>query len=324
MKAVLCQTFGSPASLVLADIDAPEAGEGEVIVRIKAVGLNFFDTLIIENKYQLKPELPFSPGGELAGIVESVGPGCSRVKPGDPVMAYVKHGALREAMAIAEDDLIPMLPGLSFEQAASLPITYGTTLHALADRGAMLEGDVVAILGASGGVGQAAIEISKLLGGRVIACASSPEKLAFCRDKGADETIDYETEDLKLRLRELTDGVGVDIVYDAVGDRFSEPAIRALAWRGRHLVIGFAAGAIPKIPLNLLLLKGADVRGVFWGDFVEREPEIFAENMRQLMQWTVEGKLRPHVHAVYPLADTAAALTEIASRRVLGKVIVTP
>lgn len=324
MKAIVCREFGPAETLRLEDIEEPVAGPGEVVVAIKAIGLNFFDTLIIQDKYQIKPTGPFSPGGELAGVIESVGPDCDWAKPGARVAAYVKYGACREKIVIAEEDLIEMPDGLSFELAASLAITYGTTLHALSDRGEMANGDVLAILGASGGVGSAAIEIGKLLGGRVIACASSPEKLQFCRDKGADETIDYETEDLKERLKALTDGIGVDIVYDAVGDRFSEPAIRALAWRGRHLVVGFAGGQIPKIPLNLLLLKGADIRGVFWSDFMVREPEAFADNFRRLMDWTVAGELKPHIHRIYPLAETAAALGEIASRKVMGKVIVTP
>jgi NADPH2:quinone reductase len=324
MKAILCRAFGPADTLVLEDIAEPEAGPGEVVVAVRAVGLNFFDTLIIQDKYQAKPALPFSPGGEMAGVVESVGPECDWVKPGTRVAAYVKFGAAREKIVVAEEDLIEMPDGLSFELAASLAITYGTTLHALSDRGEMANGDVLAILGASGGVGSAAIEIGKLLGGRVIACASSAEKLDFCRAKGADETIDYESEDLKERLKALTDGIGVDIVYDAVGDRFSEPAIRALAWRGRHLVVGFAAGQIPKIPLNLLLLKGADSRGVFWSDFVAREPEQFAENFRRLMDWTLAGELKPHIHAVYPLNETPRALAEIADRKVMGKVIVTP
>jgi NADPH2:quinone reductase len=324
MKAVLCREFGPAETLVLADIDDPTPGPGEVVVAVKAVGLNFYDTLIIQDKYQAKPPMPFSPGGELAGIVETVGPDCDWAKPGDQVAAYVKYGAAREKLVVAEEDLVQMPDGLSFELAASLAITYGTVLHALADRGEMANGDVLAVLGASGGVGSAAIEIGKLLGGRVIACASSAEKLQFCRDLGADETINYETEDLKERLKALTDGIGVDIVLDAVGDRFSEPAVRALAWRGRHLVIGFAAGQIPKIPLNLLLLKGADIRGVFWSDFVLREPEQFADNYRRLMDWTLAGELKPHIHAVYPLAETAKALAEIADRKVMGKVIVAP
>eukprot|EP01037_Dinobryon_pediforme_P026604 gene26604-29181_t len=324
MQAVLCRESGPPAALVVEDISPPVAGHGEVVVRVKAIGLNFFDTLIIQDKYQAKPALPFSPGGELAGVVESVGPDCSWAKPGDRVMAYVKYGAARELLAIGEDDLIPIPDGLGFELAASLAITYGTTLHALSDRGELHDGEVVAILGASGGVGPAAIEIAKLMGARVIACASGLEKLAFCRDMGADETVDYTTESLRDRLKQLTDGVGVDIVFDAVGDKYAEPAIRALAWRGRHLVIGFAAGEIPKIPLNLLLLKGADVRGVFWSEFVAREPKAFADNMVQLMRWALDGRLKPHIHAIYPLAETAAALTEIAERRVIGKIVVVP
>ncbi|MDR3372937.1 MAG: NADPH:quinone oxidoreductase family protein [Ancalomicrobiaceae bacterium] len=324
MKAIVCRQFGPPESLRLEDIDEPTAGPGEVVIRVRAVGLNFFDLLLLQNKYQVKPDLPFSPGGELAGEIDRVGADCEWAKPGDRVIALTRFGAACEKVVVAESDLIAMPDELSFELAASLTVTYGTTLHALADRGELKPGETVAILGASGGVGQAAIEIAKLMGARVIACASSPEKLAFCREKGADEVIDYSTEALKVRLRELTDDVGVDVVYDAVGDKYSEPAIRALAWRGRHLVVGFAGGEIPKIPLNLLLLRGADVRGVFWGEFVAREPDAFADVVRKLMDWTVRGALKPHIHAVYPLERTGEALAELAARRVIGKIIVKP
>ncbi|MDR3495487.1 MAG: NADPH:quinone oxidoreductase family protein [Ancalomicrobiaceae bacterium] len=324
MKAVLCRAFGPPDTLSVADIAEPVAGPGEVVVRVRAIGLNFFDLLILEDKYQLKPALPFSPGGELAGEVDSLGSDCDWAKPGDRVIALSRYGAAREKVVVAESDLIAIPDELSFELAASLTITYGTTLHALADRGELKPGETIAILGASGGVGQAAIEVAKLMGARVIACASSPEKLAFCRDKGADEFIDYSREDLKARLKQLTDGIGVDVVYDAVGDKYAEPAIRALAWRGRHLVVGFAGGEIPKIPLNLLLLKGADIRGVFWGEFVAREPEAYADLIRQLMDWAVRGALKPHIHASYPLERTGEALAALASRRVVGKIIVTP
>lgn len=324
MKAVLCRAFGPPSSLTVEDLEEPVPGPGEVKLRVRAVGLNFYDTLALHDRYQYKPALPFSPGGELSGEVEAVGPEVDTVDVGDRVIVYTKFNGCREKIVVPAEDVIPMPDGIGYLEAAGIMVTYGTTMHAFRDRADLAPGETVAILGASGGVGQAAIEIARLMGARVIACASSEEKLAFCRQMGAHETIDYEREDLKLRLRELTDGLGVDVVYDAVGDRFTEPAVRALAWRGRLLVVGFAAGEIPKIPLNLLLLKGCDLRGVFWGEAMVREPEAHAENMQQVMDWIVEGKLKPHNHATYPLAETAKALAEIADRKVKGKVIVVP
>ena len=323
MKAVICREFGPAERLVVVDLPDPVAGPGEVVVGMRACALNFFDTLIIRDRYQFKPVLPFSPGGEIAGVVESVGPGVDGVAVGDRVIAYLKWGGAREKVVVAAGDLVAMPDGLDFTRAATLSVTYGTAIHGLADRGAVAAGETVAVLGASGGAGQAAVEIAKILGARVIACASGDEKLAFCRAIGADAVVDYEAEDLKVRLKELTGGRGVDVVYDTVGDRFSEPALRATAWRGRHLVVGFAAGQIPKIPLNLLLLKGCDLRGVFWGDHLTREPEAFRAEMRQLMAWVVEGRLSPHVHATYPLEETATAIGEIAARRVKGKLVVT-
>ncbi len=322
MKAIVSRVVGGPETLVMEEIAEPVAGPGEVVVRMRACALNFFDTLITADRYQFKPERPFSPGGEIAGEVESLGEGVTGVAVGDRVIAYLKWGGAREKVAVPVGDLVAMPAGLDFVTASTLTVTYGTAIHGLADRGEVRPGETVAVLGASGGAGQAAIEVAKMLGARVIACASGPEKLDFCRAVGADEVIDYEAEDLKVRLKELTDGRGVDVVYDTVGDRFAEPAVRAMAWRGRYLVVGFAAGAIPKIPLNLLLLKGCDLRGVFWGDHLVREPAAFAEEMRRLMEGVVAGRLRPHVHATYPLEETPAAIGEIAARRVRGKVVV--
>jgi NADPH2:quinone reductase len=322
MKAVLCRAFGPPSTLTVEDLPDPVAAEGEVVIRVRAVGLNFYDTLAIQDRYQYKPALPFSPGGEFAGEVAALGAGVTGVAVGDRVMGYSKFNAARELIAVPARDLVPMPAGIDFETAAGLVVTYGTTLHALVERAALRPGETLAVLGASGGVGQAAIEVGKLMGARVIACASAA-KLDFCRAMGADETVDYGAEDLKVRLRELTGGAGVDVVYDAVGDRYTEPAVRALAWGGRLLVIGFAAGEIPRIPLNLLLLRGADIRGVFWGESVARAPDRHAANMRQAMDWVVEGRLKPHIHAVYPLERTAEALEAIAGRKVTGKVIVT-
>lgn len=322
MKAVLCREVGGPASLTVEEIAAPVAGPGEVVVTVAACALNFFDTLILADRYQFKPERPFSPGGEIAGVVESLGEGVSGIAIGDRVIAYLKWGGAREKVVARAADLIAMPDGLDFVAASTLSVTYGTAIHGLADRGGVKPGDTVAILGASGGVGQAAIEVAKILGGRVIACANGADKLAFCRSIGADEVVDYEAEDLKVRLKELTGGKGVDVVYDAVGDRFAEPAVRAMAWRGRYLVIGFAAGKIPAIPLNLLLLKGCELVGVFWGDHLVREPAAFAAEMRQIMAWVVEGRLKPFVQATYTLDETPAAIEEIAARRVKGKIVV--
>lgn len=324
MKAVISRVVGGPETLTIEEIAEPVAGPGEVVVSVRACALNFFDTLITADRYQFKPERPFSPGGEIAGVVESLGAGVEGIAPGDRVIAYLKWGGAREKVTVAARDLIAMPDGLDFTTASALTVTYGTAVHGLADRGAVKPGETVAVLGASGGAGQAAVEIAKLLGARVIACASGAEKLAFCRAIGADEVIDYEAEDLKTRLRELSGGRGVDVVYDAVGDRFTEPAVRALAWRGRLLVVGFAAGDIPRVPLNLLLLKGCDLRGVFWGDHLVREPEAFAEEMRRIMGWVVEGRLKPHVQATYRLEETPAAIAEIAARRVRGKLVVVP
>lgn len=324
MRAVLCREFGPPSSLALEEIAEPQPGPGEVRLRVRAAGLNFYDTLIIRDRYQYKPPMPFSPGGELSGEVEALGDGVTGLRLGDRVIAYTKWNAAREMTVVPAAATIPIPEGVGFIEAAGVMVTYGTTMHALRDRADLKPGETLAILGASGGVGQAAIEIGRLMGARVVACASSEEKLAFCRAMGADETVDYDQEDLKQRLKDLTGGRGVDVVYDAVGDRYTEPAVRALAWRGRLLVVGFAAGEIPKIPLNLLLLKGCDLRGVFWGESIDREPAAHAANMAQVLAWMAEGRLKPHIHATYPLADTAKALDEIAGRRVKGKVIVVP
>ncbi|MBA5778565.1 NADPH:quinone oxidoreductase family protein [Stappia sp. F7233] len=324
MKAVVCEKLGPPSALVIRDLEEPMAGPGEIVVAVKAAALNFFDTLIIQGKYQFRPQMPFSPGAEMAGIVESVGEGVERFKAGDRVAGYLKWGAAREKVLATEDDLVPLPDGVGFEQAAGVTVTYGTTLHALKDRANLQPGETVAVLGAAGGVGQAAVEIAGIMGARVIACASSDEKLAFARANGAAETINYATEDLKTRLKELTNGEGVDVVYDPVGGDLAEAALRATGWRGRYLVIGFASGEIPKIPLNLVLLKGCDIQGVFWGEAVVREPEDHAENMAQLLGYIRDGRLKPHIHRIYPLEQTAAALEEIAGRKALGKVIVQP
>ena len=321
MKAVLCKAFGPPDTLVYEEVPSPVPGKGEVVVTVKAASVNFPDVLIIENKYQYKPPLPFSPGSELAGVVKSVGEGVTRFKPGDKVIAFTGSGAFAEEAKTEEDRLIPMPEGMDFKTAASFILTYGTSDHALRDRGALKAGETLLVLGAAGGVGISAIEIGKALGAKVIACASSAEKLAVCKQHGADETINYATEDLRERIKAITGGRGVDVVYDPVGGAYTELALRSTTWRGRLLVIGFAAGDIPKIPLNLTLLKGCSIVGVFWGDFTKREPKEFVESIVQLGKWFGEGKLKPHITATFPLEKAADALKMMAARKVKGKVV---
>jgi NADPH2:quinone reductase len=324
VKAILCTRPGGPDDLVLADIAAPSAAAGEVVVKIDAVGLNFYDTLIIAGKYQTKPPFPFSPGGEFAGTVASLGAGVTELAPGDRVLGYITHGAAREFAAVPVEKLARLTADLDPARAAGLNITYGTTYHALKDRARLAPGETLAVLGASGGVGLAAVELGKLMGARVIACASTDDKLAFARDHGADEVVNYAGEDLKEALKRLGGEHGIDVIYDPIGGPFSEAALRAIAWEGRHLVVGFASGEIPKLPLNLTLLKGCSVLGVYWGAWVRHNPQTYRENLERLAQWGADGKLSCHVHAVYPLADTALALHALADRKAMGKVIVTP
>jgi len=323
MKAVLCKQFGPPDSLVVEEIASPRAGPGEVVVSMKAASVNFPDVLIIQNKYQFKPPLPFSPGSELAGVVKEVGGGVQSVRPGDKVIAFTTYGAFAEEVKTDAARLIPLPEKMDFVTGAAFLLTYATTDHALRDRAALAAGETLLVLGASGGVGLAAVEIGKVLGARVIACASSEDKLAVCRSHGADATINYAAEDLRERLKSLTEGRGADVIYDPVGGPYSEPAFRSIAWRGRHLVVGFAAGEIPKLPLNLALLKGAAVVGVFWGDFARREPQRFAASVGQLTKWFGEGRLKPHVSQTLPLEKAAEALKLMAARQVKGKLVLT-
>jgi NADPH:quinone reductase len=324
MRAVLCTHFGTPNELELADIPAPKAAAGEAIVRVKAAALNFFDTLIIAGKYQHKPPFPFSPASEFAGIVESVGTGVTDIAVGDRVIGNMGWGAAREAVAIEAHQLAKLPESLDFERAAGLTVTYGTTLYALRERAQLRPGETLAVLGASGGTGLAAIELGKMMGARVIACASSDEKLAFARAHGADETVNYARESLRDALKRLGGEHGIDVVYDPVGGPYAEPAVRSLAWLGRYLVVGFAAGEIPKIPLNLTLLKSCDIRGVFWGAWTKREPQLQRALMTDLARWCAEGKLSAHVHAVYPLTEIVAALNAITDRKVMGKIVLRP
>src|ERR1700722_17740890 len=324
MKAILCNRFCTPDELELADIPEPQARPGEAVVRIKAAALNFFDTLIIAGKYQHKPPFPFSPAAEFSGVVESVGLGVTTVAPGDRVMANTGWGAAREAVAVPANILVKVPAGLDFDRAAGLTVTYATTLYALRVRAELKPGETLAVLGASGGTGLATVEIGKVMDARVIACASSDEKLEFARAHGATETVNYASEDLRAALKRLGGERGVDVIYDPVGGPYAEPALRSLGWEGRYLVVGFAAGEIPKLPLNLVLLKNCDIRGVAWGAWTQREPRAQRELMRDIVDWAALGKLSAHVHAVYPLADIASALKAIAERKVMGKIVLHP
>jgi NADPH2:quinone reductase len=323
MRAVLCREYGPPESLTVEEVDDPQAGDGQVVVDIKACAVNFPDVLIIQNLYQFKPPLPFSPGAEVAGVVSSVGPGVDGVSIGDRVLASTGWGGLAEKIAVGAGSLIPVPDSMDFGAASSFLYAYGTSHYALKDRARLQSGETLVVLGAAGGVGLAAVELGALMGATVIAAASSDDKLALCQEYGASMTINYGTEDLKARIRELTGGVGADVVYDPVGGQYSEPALRSTAWEGRFLVIGFAAGQIPSIPLNLTLLKGCDIVGVFWGAFVGRFPEHHRRNVQELMGWWRDGKLRPHVSSTYPLDRAAEAIRELADRKAKGKVVVT-
>jgi NADPH2:quinone reductase len=324
MKAVVCNAWGVPDSLVIEEHADLVAGNEQVVIAVKAAGVNFPDVLIIQNKYQFKPNLPFTPGSELSGVITAVGDGVTHWKVGDHVIAFVDHGAFAEQVVVPVANLMPMPPGMPFDVAAAITLTYGTSHHAVCDRAQLQAGETMLVLGAAGGVGLAAIDIGKALGARVIAAASSDDKLAVCRAHGADATINYSTQDLREAIKAATDGRGPDVIVDPVGGPYSEAAFRSIAWRGRHVVVGFANGEIPKLPLNLTLLKGASVVGVFWGDFAKREPKANAHAMRQLMEWLAAGKIHPHNSARYALADTAQALNDMAARKVTGKVVIVP
>lgn len=329
MKAVLCKSFGPPESLVIEDVAAPEPGEGQVSIAVKACGVNFPDILIIQDKYQFKPQLPFSPGGEIAGVIKAVGAGVNGVKPGDRVIGSTGWGGFAEEVVVDRARIIPIPDSMPMTEASAFLMTYGTSHHALKDRADLKPGESLLVLGAAGGVGLSAVELGKAMGARVIAAASTEEKLQVCRDHGADDTILYPTGDLDKgqqkalsdEIKAKTGGQGADVVYDPVGGDYSEPALRATNWEGRFLVIGFAAGPIPRIPLNLALLKGCQIVGVFWGAFTGREPEKHQKNIRELMDMYVQGKIRPHVSSAYPFEQYADALNELGERRAKGKVV---
>jgi NADPH2:quinone reductase len=324
MKAILCKAWGLPDTLVVEELPDVIPGPGQIAIDVQAAGVNFPDVLTIQNKYQFKPTLPFTPGGELSGIVRAVGDGVTQYKAGDRVIAFVGQGAFAQQIAAPVQAVMPMPPGMDFDIAAAITLTYGTSHHAVVDRARLKAGETMLVLGAAGGVGLAAIEIGKALGARVIAAASSDEKLEVCKAHGADACINYTTQDLREAIKAATGGNGPDVIYDPVGGVYAEPAFRSIAWRGRYLVVGFANGEIPKLPLNLMLLKGASMVGVFWGEFAKREPKANLAAMGELMGWLATGKIKPLVSRRYALAETAQALNDMAARKVTGKVVILP
>ena len=323
MKAWLCENPIGPEALAWKDLPTPEPAAGEVRVAIKAASLNFPDLLIVQNKYQMKPPLPFVPGSEFAGLVDAVGAGVTHLKPGDPVAAFAGVGGFATHACVDAQKVLPLPPGFALDDASAFVLTYGTTHHALLDRAALQAGEAVLVLGAAGGVGTAAIQIAKAVGARVIAAASSDAKCALCRDIGADETINYTSGNLREAIKALTAGRGPDVVYDPVGGDLAEPVFRSIAWRGRYLVVGFAQGGIPSLPLNLALLKGASIVGVFWGDFARREPKANAQALMQLAQWYAQGKVKPVIDQRLPMAALMQAYERMGTRQVRGKLVLT-
>jgi len=331
MKAMLCKEFGPPESLVLSELPSPSAKPGQVVVQVKACGVNFPDVLIIENKYQFKPPLPFAPGAEVAGVVKEIGEGVTGFKVGDRVIAPTGWNGMQEETLAFAAKLIPMPPEMDFVTGASLMLTYGTSHYALKDRARLKPAESLVVLGAAGGVGLAAVEIGKVMGARVIAGASSQEKVDLAKAHGADEGFVYPTGKLERdqqkalseTIKKLAGGEGADVIYDPVGGDYAEPALRAMNWDGRYLVIGFATGEIPKVPLNLTLLKGCSIVGVFWGSFTARDPGRNQEHMAELVRWASEGKIKPHIGATFPLDRAGEAIRMLADRKAQGKVVVT-
>ena len=324
MKAIQCTQWGDPSQLVLAELPLPEPGPGQVRIRIAAAGVNFPDALIVQKKYQLQPKLPFVPGTEVAGTIDGIGDDVKHLSIGDRVIAFVGTGGFAQYVCAPAQLAVAIPDGVSDEVAAAFTLTYATSHHALFDRGQLKAGETLLVLGAGGGVGIAAVELGKAAGARVIAAASSAEKLAAARQHGADDVIDYATSDLRDLVKDLTGGNGADVIYDPVGGPGNTAAVRSLAWRGRLLVVGFAQGEIPQIPANLLLLKGASAVGVFWGEFAKREPKANFAMLTELFAWLEEGKLKPHVSHVYPLAETPRALDALLARNVVGKLVIRP
>jgi NADPH:quinone reductase len=324
MKAVVCTAWGEPEQLQVQEIDNPLAGAGELIVQVKAAAANFPDLLVVRNQYQAQPVLPYTPGRELAGVVIGRGAGVEGFAIGTRVFASQETGAFAEQARVHTSRAIVLPDNIDFDAAAALTVTYGTSYHALLDRAQLRAGETVLVLGAAGGVGLAAVDIAKAVGARVIAAVSSREKAEVCRAYGADATVIYTEEDLRAAVKSFTDGRGVDVVYDPVGGKFSEPAFRSIAWRGRYLVVGFADGEVASLRLNLPLLKGASLVGVFWGEYSRREPAAFQADMQVMMGWLQSGRLRPHIAQRYSLAEAGQALRALANRTAIGKLVVCP
>ena len=324
MHAWLCENPVGVDALVWKEMPTPTPGTGEVLVEIKAASLNFPDLLIVQNKYQMKPALPFVPGSEFSGIVQAVGDGVTQLKPGQRVACLSGTGGFGTHVVVPAQACVPLPDGFAMVDAAAFIMTYATSHHALIDRAALRAGETVLVLGAAGGVGTAAIQIAKAVGARVIAAASTDDKCAMCTSLGADATINYSTQNLRESLKTLTAGKGPDVIYDPVGGDFAEPAFRSIAWRGRYLVVGFAAGPIPSLPLNLALLKGASIVGVFWGDYARREPASNAAMMAELARWYGEGKIKPVIDSTMPLAELKAAYAHMGTRGVKGKLVMVP
>lgn len=321
MQGWLCETLDGVDALQWRETPTPQPQAGEVRVVIHAASLNFPDLLVVEGKYQMRPPLPFVPGSEFSGRVDAVGPGVETPHVGDAVAVIGSHGGFATHALVEASRVIPLPPGFALDDAAAFAFTYGTAHHALVDRGQLRAGETVLVLGAAGGVGTAAVQVAKAAGARVIAAASTADKCALCREIGADETIDYGREDLRERLKALTGSRGLDVVYDPVGGALAEPALRSVGWRGRYLVIGFAGGTIPALPWNLPLLKGSAIVGVFWGEFVRREPQAFAMAMRELAQWYAQGKVKPVIDQRLPMSALRDAYARMASRQVRGKLL---
>lgn len=324
MRAVICEAWGGPETLRIGERELGAPGEGQVKIRVRAAGVNFPDVLIIQRKYQVRPELPFTPGAEIAGDILAVGPGVDGLRAGDRVVAICTLGGFAEEAMAPAASCVPLPASVPYAPAAAFLLAYGTSWHALRDRAALREGERLLVLGASGGVGLAAVDIGRAMGARVIAAASSAEKLEICRQYGAACCIDYGREDLREAIARATEGRGPDVIYDPVGGDFTERAFRSIGWRGRHLVVGFAAGPIPALPLNLPLLKGASVVGVFWGAYTKNEPERWADASAELLSWLEQGRLRPLVSRSYGLDEVPRALADMAGRKVVGKVVITP
>jgi NADPH2:quinone reductase len=330
MKAILCKEYGPPETLVLSDLPSPRAGPGQIVITIKACAVNFPDVLIIENKHPFKPALPFAPGAEIAGVIKALGEGVTRFKVGDRVIASLGSGGMQEEVAADSNLCIPMLDGMDFESASGLVVTYGTSQYALKDRAKLKAGETLVVLGAAGGVGLAAVELGKVMGARVIAGASSQEKVELAKKHGADDGFVYpsgkltrdQQKEFSEQIKKATGGKGADVLYDPIGGDYAEPAVRAMNWEGRYLVIGFTAG-LPSVPLNLPLLKSCDIQGVFWGAFTARDPARNQEHLAELLRWCVEGKIKPYVSARFPLARAGEAIRMLADRKAQGKVVVT-